>query len=204
MGTTEKIHLYSLIQIFIDTDGELLEPALRQAELAQLSASPCMGAYNHFCGPLLDPSRYIYAPFSKKSRTEQSTPDVALPVLIRGKRLSTSSIWQNSLMQGRIPLVFFVTRACCWLIFNLVSSRTSRWRTQSCLQLDSPQQPSSCTVQGFSFSDADFAFPLVGFHEVPITPFSSLSRFLWMIAQPSAVSASPHNLVWSGNSLPNH
>lgn len=43
---------------------------------------------------------------------------------------------------------------------------------RAAFQLDSPQQPSSCTAGGFSFSDADFALPLVGFHEVPVSPFS--------------------------------
>lgn len=144
-----------------------------------------MRVYNNFYGPLLDPPQYIYAPYSKKPRTEQSIRDVALLVLMRGKGLK-DYLPQGSgraLNAGQDTISLFCDKGklLTYVQFG-VQQDLPVLLHRAAFQLDCPQQPPSCTALDFSISDADFTFPLIGFHKIPVSPFSCLSRFLWMTA----------------------
>lgn len=95
-------------------------------------------------------------------------------------------------MQPRRLLATFVIRVHCWLVDSCFSIRTPK-SFRAVLQPVSPQHvlvPGVIPplVQGL-------AFPSVKLQKVAINPISSLSRLLWMAAQPSGMSAAPPGFV---------
>lgn len=99
-------------------------------------------------------------------------------------------------MQPRIPFALITAQTHCWLVFNLVSIRTPRAFSAELL---SSWMPSACPgTWDCSSLGADF---LLNFMKLLIAHFSSLTRSLWIAAQPSGASATLPSFVSFVNSL---
>ena len=93
---------------------------------------------------------------------------------------------------------FFDTRAHCWLMFNMVSTRTSS--SFSAKLLSSWSAPSICWCMGLFLARCrTLHFSLLNFMRFLSANFSSLQRSLWMAAWPSGTSATPLSLVSSAD-----
>lgn len=117
------------------------------------------------------------------------TPDAVLQVLERDKG---SLPWLSSCQSARMHLAIFAARVLCWLMFNLLSTRTPRSFSTELLPW---QLPPACTVAlGYSIPDAWLALV----EEVPVSPFlqpvqiplksSSAFPAHWQFPPPNLVS----------------
>lgn len=68
----------------------------------------------------------LYLPCTGECRTGCNKPGVVSPVLSRGIITPLDLLAILYLMQPNIPLVLSATRAHCWLMFTLLSTRTLR------------------------------------------------------------------------------
>lgn len=64
--------------------------------------------------------------WTEEPRIGHSTPDVVIPGQRRGGRDPPSTCWPHILMHPRMPLVFLSTRAQCWFMVMVLSTRTPR------------------------------------------------------------------------------
>ncbi|KAK4830007.1 hypothetical protein QYF61_008177 [Mycteria americana] len=105
-------------------------------------------------------------------------------------------------MQPRIPLAFFAVKAYCWLMFNLMSTKTPR--SFSAKLLSSWVALAHTGACGCSSSGAGlFAF-LLNFMRFTPAHFSSLSRTLWVASHPSGISTTRPSFVSSASLLRVH
>lgn len=94
-------------------------------------------------------------------------------------------------MQPRTPLSFFATKAHCCLMFNLdVHQDPIGLFWQAALHPNGPGL-------GLYLPRGSTSASLAELDEVPITPFFSLLRSLWMAAQPPCVKTPPSFVVWA-------
>ncbi|KAK4810782.1 hypothetical protein QYF61_008754, partial [Mycteria americana] len=107
----------------------------------------------------------------------------------RGRITSLDLLAILCLMQPRIPLAL-AARAHCWLMFNLVSTRTPR--SFSARLLSSWVAPSIYWCLGLFLPKCrTWHFPWLNCMRFLSAHFSSLLRSLWVAARPSGISASP-------------
>ncbi|XP_066851872.1 lethal(3)malignant brain tumor-like protein 2 isoform X4 [Anser cygnoides] len=123
----------------------------------------------------------------------------------RGRITSLYLLATCFLMQLGILLVYFAPRVHCWLMFNLVSTRTPGSFLAKVLLLSTRSASGVCWCLGlFLPRGRTLHFPVLNFTGFSSAHFSSLSRSLWMAAQPPGVSAAPPSFVSSGNLLRAH
>ena len=106
-------------------------------------------------------------------------------------------------MHPRMPLAFLAARAHCWLMVNLLSTRTPR--SLSTELLSSRSTPSLYWCMGLFLPRCrTLNFPLLNLIRFLSAQLSSLSRSRSKAAQPSGVSTTPLSLVSSANLLRVH
>ena len=132
LGTTERglapssLHppfryLYTLIRspwAFLRLNSLSTQPFIRGEMLQSL---------HHLNGSLVLSPVSPCLSCTEELRTVPSNPGVATSAEQRGRITSLSLLAILCLMQPRIPFTFFATRACCWLMFSLLSTRTPRY-----------------------------------------------------------------------------
>jgi len=100
----------------------------------------------------------------------------------------------------RLPLAFLETRAHCWIMVNLSSTRTPRSLSTELLSRRSA--PILYSYMRLCLPRCrTLHLPLLNFIRLFSTHLSSLSRSCWMAAQPSGVSATHPTFVSSANLL---
>lgn len=99
-------------------------------------------------------------------------------------------------MESRMPPGLFVARAHFCLMFNIVFTRTQRSFSANLLSSQSALTVDWCLGLFFPKDKT-----LLNFMRFFVACFSSLSRYLWMSAKPSGLSATPHSFVSSPNFL---
>ena len=131
---------------------------------------------------------------------EIHTPCVTSPVLVDRRITSLDLLAMLCLMQPWTPFTAFAARSHCLLMSKLMSTASFSdklrfsWVDSSiyrCLGLFLPR----CRT---------LHFPLLNFMRLLSAHFSSLSRSLWMAAQPYGISATPPSFVPSANLLRVH
>jgi len=107
------------LQVFIHTNQMPPE----QSQLSQPFLTGEMPqSLHHLCGPSLDSLQYVHV---SPVLGSHSTPPMASPVLSQKRRITPIDLLVTLfLMQPRKPLAAFEAQAHCWLMFNLVSTRT--------------------------------------------------------------------------------
>lgn len=99
------------------------------------------------------------------------------------------------LMQPRSLWMFFAAKAHCWLIFNMLSTRTSVPLLQSCC-IAVCWLPTCTGPVSFPGAGLGIYFPLLNFMRLLLVCFSSVSGSLW-----SGVSTTPPSFVSPANML---
>ena len=114
---------------------------------------------------------------------------MASPRQSRGRVSPASTCWPMIfLMHPRITLVFLAIRAHCWLMVNLLSTKTLKFFSAELLYNRSAPNLYWCT-QLFLPRCRTPLLPLLNLIRFPFTQLSSLSRSCWMAAQPSGHSS---------------
>lgn len=104
-----------------------------------------LSLFSHMCTPAPWPSCWVFAGFTALSvfllhwgaRDWHSIADTVSKALVqRGRIACHDLLWALQLMQLRmLLLVCFIARVRCWLLFGLLSTRTSRaFSSKTCLQ----------------------------------------------------------------------
>lgn len=100
--------------------------------------------------------QYVHVSLTEECRTKCNAPGMASPVLSRGAASPPSTCWQNwhLLLQPRIPSAFSAAGPRCWLMANVVLTRSC-----SCFPAWWPQH---MLVPGVALpQEQDFALPLL-------------------------------------------
>jgi len=101
------------------------EPSLLQAEKLQLSQPflvyQMFQSFHHLCKFLLDLLQYVSV-YVVLGRPEW---DPALQMCLT-RVISLDMLTMLFLMQPQVLLAYFVTRACSWLVFRFLSTRTMK------------------------------------------------------------------------------
>lgn len=114
--------------------------------------------------------------FLRKIRNVLRTLDVGLPVW-RGRITSLHLLKTLLLTQPKMILVLSATRTHCWLIFNLISTRTPSSFSADLYSSHLAPQP-ALVHEVVPIHVKDLAFPLTNFMRFLLVQFSSLFRSL--------------------------
>jgi len=119
----------------------------------------------------------------------------------RGRIILLCLLAALHLTQPRVLSTFFAAGAHCWLMVNLVSTRTSRGFSANLLS--SWAAPSIYWCMGLSLPRCrTLHFPLLNCMRFLSAHFSSLLRSLWLAAKLSGVSATPHSFISGVSATP--
>jgi len=120
---------------------------------------------------------------------------------VEGRRITSLSLLTIIyLMQPRILLASFATRAHCWIMVKLVSIRTPR--SFSAKLFSSWVAPSVyCCMGLFLPRCRTLHFPWLSLRRFPSAHFSSLLTSLWVAAQHSGISEASPSFVSSASLL---